>query len=79
MSNYELDIDLQKFIIEHLALPENTKFDRNSKLSDCGLDSLDIMDTIFHLEDRYDIMIENAHSIVTYGQLLDTIQEQLEL
>lgn len=78
MSNYELEIDLRRFIIEHLALPENSKFERDSILLDY-LDSLDMVDTIFLVEDRYNITIENVHSIETFGNLLDIIECKLQV
>uniref|UniRef100_A0A6C0JU11 Carrier domain-containing protein n=1 Tax=viral metagenome TaxID=1070528 RepID=A0A6C0JU11_9ZZZZ len=79
MSNYELELDLSNFLIEHLSLPINTKLYRDSKLSDCGLDSLDMVDMIFLVEDRYDVVLENTHNIYTFGNLLDIIDSKLNI
>jgi acyl carrier protein len=50
----------------------------STKLNSLGIDSMDLLEVVIMLEDHYDITIENAHSIITFGNLVEMIVDRLE-
>lgn len=76
MNNVDLENDLKSFIIEQMELPKDVQINYNSKLIHCGLDSLDVVDLIFLIEDRYDITIMNPQKLITFGDLINVIQTE---
>lgn len=76
MDIVELENDLKKFIIDQMELSKDVQINCNSKLIDCGLDSLDVVDLIFLIEDRYDITIMNSQKLITFGDLINVVQTE---
>lgn len=76
MNNVDLENDLKSFIIEQMELSKDVQINYNSKLIHCGLDSLDVVDLIFLIEDRYDITIMNPQKLITFGDLINVIQTE---
>lgn len=62
---------LTKLICDNFPIPEDFEFTEHTKLASLGLDSLDIYEFVFVLEDEYDINIENAQNLETLGDLYD--------
>jgi len=60
--------------------PEGTEFDLDSKLVDIGLDSLDVIEIVFEIEDKYGIQLpqndEEAAS-ATFKDLCNLVEKQL--
>ena len=57
-------------------------FSDSSKLSEAGLDSLDVMELAFDIEDHFKIQLPQMGSemlSVTFGDLCQLVQEQLAL
>ena len=55
-------------------------FSESSKLSEAGLDSLDVMELAFDIEDHFKIQLPQMGSemlSVTFGDLCGLVQEQL--
>lgn len=72
--------DLKEFLIEKDLIDKDTLVQSNSKLKTIfpEMDSLDFLEFAMIVEDKYDINIENVHSILTYGNLVEVICTKLE-
>ncbi|XP_024400364.2 acyl carrier protein, chloroplastic [Physcomitrium patens] len=67
---------IQDIIAEQLACDKNS-ITPDSKFTDLGADSLDTVEIMMALEERFDIQVEqdNADKIVTVGNAADLIKE----
>ena len=66
---------LKSILIEKFSVPEE-KIRSDAKLSDLGLDSLDLIEVLFEAEEAFDIRIPQdgaALKTATIGELLDTV------
>ena len=69
--------EIEGLIKEKLKISE---IDRNATLSNYGLDSLDVVEFILDIEDKYNITFaaEETKDIKTVGNLLDLIEKKLK-
>lgn len=68
--------EVEELIKEKLKINE---IDRNATLATYGLDSLDVVEFIFSLEEKYNISFdaEDTKDIKTIGDLLDVVKSKL--
>lgn len=60
--------------------PEGTEFGRESKLVDIGLDSLDVVEIVFEIEDKYRIQLPQSDQdtgSATFGDLCKLVDEHV--
>ena len=73
-----VEADLRTIIMK--KAPEGTEFDLDSKLTEIGLDSLDVVEIVFEIEDKYQIQLpqndEEAAS-ATFRDLCGLVEKQL--
>lgn len=73
-----VEAELRSIIMK--KAPEGTEFSLDSKLVDIGLDSLDVIEIVFEIEDKYGIQLpqndEEAAS-ATFKDLCDLVEKQL--
>ena len=73
-----VEADLRSIIMK--KAPEGTEFSLDSKLVEIGLDSLDVIEIVFEIEDKYAIQLpqndEEAAS-ATFRDLCDLVEKQL--
>lgn len=71
---------LRELLIEEELIEKDTLLQSNSKLKVIfsEMDSLEFLEFAMIVEDKYDINIENVHSILTYGNLVEVICTKLE-
>ena len=73
-----IEAELRGIIIK--KAPEGTEFSLDSKLVEIGLDSLDVIEIVFEIEDKYGIQLpqndEEAAS-ATFRDLCDLVEGQL--
>lgn len=60
--------ELKQFITERLELTE--EISENTKLCGLGIDSLDYLEMIMEIEDKFDINITNPHNFITFNDLV---------
>ena len=71
---------IRSIIVEELGLAEDLEITSESSLTDdLGADSLDLVEVIMALEEQFDIEIpdEDAEGIVTFGQAVTYIEQEL--
>jgi acyl carrier protein len=70
-----VEADLRSIIMK--KAPEGTEFSLDSKLVEIGLDSLDVIEIVFEIEDKYGVQLpqndEEAAS-ATFRDLCDLVQ-----
>jgi len=73
-----VEADLRTIIMK--KAPEGTEFGLDSKLAEIGLDSLDVVEVVFEIEDKYHIQLpqndEEAAS-ATFQDLCMLVEKQL--
>jgi acyl carrier protein len=60
--------------------PEGTEFGLDSKLVDIGLDSLDVVEIVFEIEDKYRIQLpqnDEETGSATFGDLCELVEKHL--
>lgn len=60
--------------------PEGTEFGLDSKLIDIGLDSLDVVEIVFEIEDKYRIQLpqnDQDTGSATFKDLCDLVEKHL--
>ena len=68
---------LQSILADEFKLP-TAQLAPEAKLQDLGVDSLDLIDLIFKLEDRFDLKIkDDTRALVTIKDVADYIDELL--
>ena len=72
-----LEQDLKQFIMKEMELPEDIIIQNDVKLTECGLDSLDVVDMLFLIEDKFNISIPNPHKIITFGDLVKAVENNI--
>lgn len=69
--------DLEQFIRNEMELSDDIIIQNDTTLIDCGLDSLDIVDMVFLIEDKFDISITNPQKIITFGDLVGIVENNI--
>ena len=79
MSSEEVLERVKGIIVEQLGVAENAVTMEASFIDDLGADSLDIVELIMALEEKFDTEIpdEDAEKIVTIGDVVDYIKEHV--
>lgn len=73
MNEEILDQNLKQFISEELSLDFELQLD--TKLSNIkDFDSLELLELVMLIEEKFDINIENAHNCITYGDLFNVVK-----
>lgn len=69
-------LEIEKMIKEKLNIAE---IDRNATIATYGLDSLDVVEFLLDLEDRFNITFDSNETkgIKTVGELLDLINKKI--
>ena len=60
--------------------PEGTEFSPESKLIDIGLDSLDVVEIVFEIEDKYRIQLpqnDQDTGSATFGDLCELVNQHV--
>jgi acyl carrier protein len=60
--------------------PEDTEFGLESKLVDIGLDSLDVIEIVFEIEDKFRIQLpqnDEETGTATFGDLCEMVEEHI--
>lgn len=74
-------MDLTKEVIASFTKSaKNKEINLDSNIKDLGLDSLDIVDLLMDMEDKYGIEFENEEmaSIVTVGDVIKAIELKIK-
>ncbi len=81
MTSEEIFESVKEIIIEQLGVAENAVTMEASFIDDLGADSLDIVELIMALEEKFDTEIpdEDAEKIVTVGEVVDYIKDHLDV
>lgn len=68
--------EVEDAVKERLKIEE---IDRDATLSNYGLDSLDVVEFILDIEEKYGVSFETSEfkDLTTVGQLLDLIEKKL--
>jgi acyl carrier protein len=79
MTSEEIFDKVKEIIIEQLGVTETSVTMEASFIDDLGADSLDIVELIMALEEKFDTEIpdEDAEKIVTIGDVVDYIKEHV--
>ncbi len=66
---------LQSYLPEH---SQRTTLNRHSKLDDVALDSLDLIESVFELEQAFDVILDSAtlEALQTVADLIDAVNRQ---
>ncbi len=77
MSNAEIEKDIKNIIVEQLKVAQDEVIATASFIDDLGADSLDIVELVMALEEKYGIEIsdEDAEKIQTVGDAVTYIVE----
>ena len=72
-----MDIEALKNVIEEVCSIDTEDIDEDTRLSDAGMDSLDLAQVVFAVESELEIEIDPdiLEEIVTVGDALEAIQE----
>ena len=81
MTSEEIFDSVKEIIIEQLGVADNAVTMEASFIDDLGADSLDIVELIMALEEKFDTEIpdEDAEKIVTVGEVVDYIKDHLDV
>jgi acyl carrier protein len=79
MSSDEIFEDVKKIIIDQLGVADNAVTGDASFIDDLGADSLDIVELIMALEEKFDIEIpdEDAEKVSTVKDVVEYIKEHI--
>ncbi len=79
MSSDEIFEDVKKIIIDQLGVADNAVNPDASFIDDLGADSLDIVELIMALEEKFDIEIpdEDAEKVSTVKDVVEYIKEHI--
>ena len=75
-----MDVEPELRTILKKKLKEGTEIEGSSKLTDAGLDSLDLVEIVFDIEDKFKIQlpqIEGENTALTFRDLCDMVERQL--
>ena len=79
MNENEVFEKLKEIIVEQLGVEENIVKKEATFVDDLGADSLDIVELVMSIEEKFEIEIpdEDAERIVSVGDVVDYIVEKL--
>lgn len=80
MSKEEIAAQVREIFLETLKIqPEKLQADTNLR-SDLALDSLDMIEVVYEMEDRFDVQIPEAkiQEIATFDQIVDGLHDAIE-
>ncbi|MHC4819395.1 MAG: acyl carrier protein [Planctomycetota bacterium] len=80
MSKEEIAAQVREIFRETLSIqPEKLQADTNLK-NDLALDSLDMIEVVYEMEDRFDVQIpeEEIQEIATFDQIVDGLHAAIE-
>jgi acyl carrier protein len=73
-----IEADLRAIISK--KAPDGTEFDLDSKLSDIGFDSLDVVEIVFEIEDKFSIQLPQSDEetgSATFRDLCDLVDKNI--
>jgi acyl carrier protein len=73
-----IEADLRAIISK--KAPEGTEFGLDSKLADIGLDSLDVVEIVFEIEDKFSIQLPQSDEetgSATFKDLCDLVDKNI--
>jgi acyl carrier protein len=73
-----VEADLRAMIMK--KAPEGTEIGRDSKLIDVGLDSLDVIEIVFEVEDKYGIQLpqnDKETGSATFKDLCELVEKHI--
>ncbi|MHC4137946.1 MAG: acyl carrier protein [Planctomycetota bacterium] len=80
MSKEEITAQVREIFLETLKIqPEKLQPDTSLK-DDLALDSLDMIEVVYEMEDRFDVQIpeEKIQEIATFDQIIDGLHAAIE-
>ena len=77
MSSEEVFEKVKGIIVEQLGVADTAVTLEASFIDDLGADSLDIVELVMALEEEFDIEIPDAEKVVTVGDVVDYIKENV--
>lgn len=80
MNHTEIEENVKKVLVEYLGINEEDIKPESHFYDDLGADSLDTVEIIMGVEEKFDIEIpdEDAENLVTYEALLNYITTKLQ-
>ena len=75
----EIENKLKELLVQYDSLIDSSKVNTQTKFSDVGFDSLDLLDFSMLVEDEFDITLTNVHSITNFGGLVENIQKEMQI
>jgi acyl carrier protein len=75
-----MDVEQELRTILKKKLKEGVEIEGSSKLTDAGLDSLDLVEIVFDIEDRFKIQlpqIEAENTALSFRNLCNLVEQQL--
>lgn len=79
METNEIEKKLRELLVEYDSQIDLSKVNTETKFSDVGFDSLDLLDFSIMVEDEFDISLINVHSIINFGGLVENIQKEMQI
>jgi acyl carrier protein len=78
MTREEVQQDLIKMVGDHLNVPQES-IDDESTMKGLGADSLDMVEIIMHIEEKFNINIDDAdvEKVETFEQLTDIVTKKI--
>ncbi len=78
MTREEIQQDLLKMVGDHLNVPQES-IDDASTMKGLGADSLDMVEIIMHIEEKFNINIDDAdvEKVETFEQLTDIVTKKI--
>ena len=75
-----MDVEAYLRAIIRKKAPEGTEFALDSKLADIGLDSLDVVEMVFEIEDKFSIQLPQSDEetgSATFKDLCDLVEKNI--
>lgn len=77
-----MDVEQELRAILRKKLKDGAELDGSAKLADSGLDSLDLVEIVFDIEDKFKIQlpqIEGENTALTYRDLCAMVEQQIAI
>ena len=75
-----MDVEAELRAMIRKKAPEGTEFELDSKLADIGLDSLDVVEIVFEIEDKFSIQLPQSDEetgSATFKDLCDLVGQNI--
>lgn len=79
METDEIENKLRELLVQYDSLIDLSKVNTETKFSEVGFDSLDLLDFSIMVEDEFDINLINVHSIINFGGLVESIKKEMQI